>query len=355
MEDFQTDDGSVAKFIHDDGSETAIKVVQSCSSFREDDGRISTTWVDRNKVSVFISASLGCYMRCPFCHLTIKDSAYRKLQADQVLANVKEAFSHELARRPEIQDRYVKLCWMGMGDAVNQPDMVHDVTLALLDWMMDNQYVKGLDCVDLSTVLPPVNDMWLERFAALNQALSKYPVNPLSFQVEQAEVATHQHYEGRTPFRVFWSVHSAVQQTRDVMVPGAMPLHEAVPRLQQFAKSGPNLLLHQVFVEGLNDSPDEVTALQAFLATHFPEQELRVLRYNYCDRSPFREWDQIDRAVAQLAQGHQRIKVQVSAGKEVAAACGQFLVARPKSVAAARPVFEIIPDHRPIGGLPAVS
>jgi adenine C2-methylase RlmN of 23S rRNA A2503 and tRNA A37 len=332
LEAFYTDDGSVAKFIHDDGSETAIKVVKSCSNFRDESGRVHTEWVDRHKYSVFISASLGCYMQCPFCHLTIKDSSYRKLYTAQVVANVKEAIEAEIQRRPEMRDRYVKLCWMGMGDAISQPDMVHDATLELMEWLMDNGYTQGLDCVDLSTVLPKVKDGWLERFVALNDALLKYPVNPNSFLVEQAEVSTHQTYQGRSRFRMFWSVHSALQATRDKMVPNAMPLADALPKLVEFSRSGPNLLLHQLFVEGLNDSSAEVDALLKLLAAHFPEQELRVLRYNFCDRSPYREWDNIDQAVSRIADQHASLKVQVSAGKEVAAACGQFLVAHPRSL-----------------------
>lgn len=332
MEAFHTDDGSVAKFIHDDGSETAVKVVKSCSNFRAEDGRVMTEWVDRNKYSVFISSSLGCYMKCPFCHLTIKDSAYRKLRTAQVVANVKEAIEAEIARKPEMCERFVKLCWMGMGDAVNQPDMVHDATLELMDWLMEKGYARGLDCVDLSTVLPPVKDGWLEYFPKLNRALDKYPVNPESFRIEQAEVSTQHEYVGRTRFRMFWSVHSAVQATRDKMVPGAMPLADALPRLREFMRAGPNLMLHQLFVEGLNDTPEEVTALLALLKENFPAQELRVLRYNFCDRSPYREWDRIDEAVSRIADEHAALKVQVSAGKEVAAACGQFLVAQPRSL-----------------------
>lgn len=332
MEAFHTDDGSVAKFIHQDGSETAVKVVKSCSNFLDDSGRVQVEWVDRNKYSVFISSSLGCYMKCPFCHLTIKDSDYRKLQTNQVVSNVKEALLAELDRRPEMKDRYVKLCFMGMGDAISQPEMVHDGALELMDWLMSNGYTKGLDCVDLSTVLPPVNDRWLDIFPRLNDALAGFPLNPESFKVEQAEAATHQHYESRSRFRMFWSIHSAVQQTRDKMVPGGMPLAEAVKRMRAFAASGPNLLLHQLFVEGLNDSTQEVDALLTLLQENFSEQELRVLRYNFCDRSPYREWDHIDEAVSRIAQHHKRLKVQVSAGKEVAAACGQFLVAHPRSL-----------------------
>lgn len=334
MEAFITDDGTVAKFIHADGSETAVKVVKSCSNFKNSEtGTLDTEWVDRNKYSVFISASLGCYLACKFCHLTIKGSAYRKLYTDQVVANVKEAILHEIARKPEMKDRFVKLCWMGMGDALNQPDMVYDATLELMGWLMSNGYTRGLDCVDLSTVLPRVGDAWVERFRELNLALEAYPVNPESFRIEQAEVSTVKEYTGRTRFRMFYSVHSAIQETREKMVPRAMLIADAVPLLKRFQENGgPNLLLHTVFVEGLNDGADEVDRLIEFLGNHFPENELRVLRYNFCDRSPYREIDHIDRAVSKIAEHHSALKVQTSAGKEVAAACGQFLVAFPKSV-----------------------
>lgn len=338
MDSFISDDGTIGKFIHADGSETAVKVVKSCSNFKNPDtGYIDTEWVDRNKYSVFISASLGCYMACSFCHLTIKGSSYQKLYTAQVVANVKEAILAEVARKPEMTERYVKLCWMGMGDAVNQPEMVVDATLELLDWLMANGYAKGLDGVDLSTVLPKVGDAWIDHFHALNTALAPYPVNPESFRIEQAELATHKTYLDRSRFRLFYSVHSAVQNTRDKMIPRAMALHDALPLLTRFQTvGGPNLMLHQLFIEGLNDTDAEVDALLALLAEHFPTNELRVLRYNFCDRSPHREWDHVDAAVTRIAEQHTALKVQTSAGKEIAAACGQFLVAFPKSVKKAR-------------------
>lgn len=333
MESFITSDGAVAKFIHEDGSETAVKVVESCSNFKNPEtGFIDTCWVDRNKYSVFISSSLGCYMRCPFCHLTIKDSEYRKLQTRQVIANVKEAILFEVERRPEIRSRYIKLCWMGMGDALNQPAMVREATLELLEWVLSNGHAIGLDCVDLSTVMPRVSAAWVDELARLNEELKGVPVNPLSFLKEQSEVSSQREYVSRSPFRLFYSLHSAVQATRDKMVPNGTPLSEAIPLLRDFASRGPNVLLHQLFVENLNDTPQEVEALCELLEHNFPEQELRVLRYNYCDRSPYREWNNIDRAVLRISESHPNLKVQVSAGKEVAAACGQFLVAMPKSL-----------------------
>ncbi len=359
MESFITEDGSVAKFIHADGSETAVKVVKSCSNLRDSDGRLLTERVDRGNYSVFISSSLGCYMKCPFCHLTIKDSAYRKLDAERVEANVREAIAAEAARRPEIRERHGKLCWMGMGDALNQPAMVRDVTLRLMDWILENGYARGLDCVDLSTVMPRVGDEWISAFAELNERLRAYPQNPKSFLVEQAEIATRSEYDRRTPFRLFYSLHSALAPTRERMVPNATPLPEAIPKLLALRERGVNVLLHQLFVEGLNDSSAEVDALLDLLGAHFPDLELRVLRYNFCDRSPYREWSSIDEALSRVADAHARLKVQISAGSEVSAACGQFLVAVPKSVSrravAPSPLDRI--DHKPVlrGGSPGSS
>lgn len=334
MEIFRTDDGSVTKFIHGDGSETAIKCVPSQSTFIDSTGRPQTLYTDRQKYSVFISASVGCYMRCPFCHLTLKDSAYQKLIGQQVLDNIKEAMTLELTARPELAQRYVKLCWMGMGDAVNQPEMVREVSLALLDWIFSQGYAVGLDSVDLSTVLPPVEDRWITEFDLLNQALRGYPHNPASAQVEQAELATHRHYVERSPFRLFYSLHSAVQATRDRMVPRALSLTAAVRHLKALEQRGVTILLHHLFVEGLNDKEDEVSALVDLLSSHFPDNELRVLRYNSCDRSPYQEWSQLSQALEVLADRHKNLKVQISAGKEVQAACGQFLVALPRALKA---------------------
>lgn len=339
LEIYRTDDRSVSKFIHPDGSETAIKCVLSQSTFVDSaSGTVEMRYADRHKYSVFISSSTGCYLKCPFCHLTIKDCRYRKLDATQVLSNLQAALACELAERPELAERYVKLCWMGMGDALNQPEMVREVTLRLMDWIMENGYARGLDSVDLSTVMPDVPDGWISEFAALNHALARYPHNPDSAEVEQAEYTTHARYRHRSSFRLFYSLHSAIPATRERMAPRTTKLGIAVPKLQILQAHGISVLLHQVFVEGLNDRMEEIDALVDLLAREFPENELRVLRYNFCDRSPFKEWGEVIPQLGRLLASHRHLKVQISAGKEVQAACGQFMVAMPRSRAPARAV-----------------
>jgi adenine C2-methylase RlmN of 23S rRNA A2503 and tRNA A37 len=323
---FRTEDETVSKYIHEDGSETAVKLVQSMQNVLNPLTRaIETRLSDRNKYSVFISSSVGCYMSCPFCHLTLKDSKYRPLSNQTVLANLKEALLDKLAFNPDLANRYVKLSWMGMGDAVNVPDMVHDTTLDLLDWILANGLAKGLDGVDLSTVLPPVKPAWIERFQALDRALGGYPKNPV-YAMDNAAVTTGE-YRHRTPFRMFYSIHSAVQALRDKTVPKALPLAEAVPQLKAYAQDGAHsLIFHHLLVAGLNDSEAELEALAEWMNTHFPDSELRILRYNLCAKSPYKESDTFLRQIRWLSDHVNFLKVQISPGNEVSAACGQFIV-----------------------------
>ena len=83
MEIFRSTDGLVSKFIHDNGDETAIKCVPSQSTVLDRAaGTVRVVETDRQKGSLFISSSVGCYMKCRFCHLTTKDSVFRRLSTD---------------------------------------------------------------------------------------------------------------------------------------------------------------------------------------------------------------------------------------------------------------------------------
>lgn len=323
---YRTEDGSVSKYIHADGSETAVKLVKSVQNVLNPLTReVETHTSDRNKYSVFASTSVGCYMKCPFCHLTLKDSKYRPLSDRRVLANMKEALLDKAEFNPALTERYIKLSWMGMGDAANVPGLVHDTTLELLDWVFTQGLAKGLDGVDLSTVLPPVKPEWIERFQALDQALVRYAANPV-YAMDNAAFASGE-YAHRKPFRLFYSVHSVLQPLRDKTVPGALPLADAVPQLQAFAAGGGHtLIFHHLLVDGLNDSEAELEALAAWMRTHFPAHELRILRYNLCARSPYRESDAFLRQIRWLSDHVDFLKVQISPGNEVSAACGQFIV-----------------------------
>lgn len=316
MEVYRTKDGQVAKYVHDDGSETAIKTISSCdNTFGEESDKV------RNKYSLFVSISVGCFMKCKFCYLTVKNYPFYILEKKDILNNVKEALKAEVENNPELKDKYVKLAWMGMGDAYLYPQVVNDLTIEILDWIMENGYARGFDGVDLATSYP-----WgAQGFTAfeanpligLNKRLSKYEYNP-----------DHNFDNTRSRFRLFYSLHSVDQETRTSLITRSKPVKEAISNLESICSVAKvNLIYHYLFFEGVNDSKEAINELVAFMNEPRRHQhELRVLRFNSCDGSKYKESPLFDIIVKGLSVRVPRLKYQISTGSEIKAACGQFIL-----------------------------
>lgn len=134
---FRTEDGSVSKYIHEDGSETAIKLVKSLQNILNPiTNTIETRASERNKYSIFISSSVGCYMKCKFCHLTLKEAEYIKIDENAVLENLKEAMEDMVIFNPDLKNRYIKLSWMGIPTEVTLPN-------GFIQRFEDNKDVNG--------------------------------------------------------------------------------------------------------------------------------------------------------------------------------------------------------------------
>jgi adenine C2-methylase RlmN of 23S rRNA A2503 and tRNA A37 len=332
QEVFVSDDSLTTKIIHADNSETAVKMVSSCDTIRNPvTGKLEHNSIDRNKYSVFASASHGCFMKCKFCYLTMKGMKYAKLDENAILENLKSALAVQADHDPDIADRYVKLCWMGMGeDQMIRPDRTARLTMDFLTYVMDNKLAAGVDGVDLATVLPPhIHRRWMDVFHELDYQLKQFPTNPNNKLMVHAQGATGpQEYINRSRFRVFYSLHSAIQETRNEIIPGATPLDEAVATLKDYAKGNQhNVIFHHMFIHGVNDSDREIDALINFHKKHGLEKyEFRILRYNHCDNTPLSESDRFETILDRLAAEIPFLKVQISVGSEVRAACGQFIV-----------------------------
>ena len=191
---YRTEDGSVSKYIHEDGSETAIKLVKSMQNILNPlTNEIESKFSNRNKYSIFISSSVGCYMKCKFCHLTLKNAEHIKLENEAVLNNLKEALKDMILFNPELKNKYIKLSWMGMGDAMNKPEMVSEVSLRFLDWVFENNFACGLDGVDLSTVMPKIkNKSWIKIYHNLEESLKKYSINPV-YKMDNIEYTNNEY------------------------------------------------------------------------------------------------------------------------------------------------------------------
>lgn len=338
-------DKDVFKIIHNDNSETAIKTVSSCDTHIKEDGSFILNETDRNKYSIFISNSTGCFMKCKFCYLTLKEMEYNKINTDNTYSNILEAIQERVVYNilrpnyknkelPDIHTKYVKLCWMGMGDAFVDSKKVKTVSYNILKTIMRKNYAIGLDGVDLSTVIPNVKNInkIFSDFKELENILSKFPLNPHNnIIVHRNKKLSNidKEYPKRSRFRLFYSLHSAIQKTRNYLIPNAMPLNEAIPALIEYSENNKyNIIFHHMFIDGFNDTNEEINALIDLIEKYnLQKYELRILRYNTCEVSTYiHESSKFNNIIKQLVKIHPHIKVQISAGSEIKAACGQFLI-----------------------------
>ena len=321
MEVYRTKDGQVSKYVHDDGSETAIKTVSSCANIlNKATGKIEPVDVDRNKFAVFVSSSVGCPLGCKFCYLTLKKYPYYKLTPKQILNNVKEALTEEVKFKPEIRKMYMKLGWMGMGDAfLLKPYDLRRLSIDILHWAIgDSGCAFGLDGVDIATIMPKGADGWPHQMVKLNDYLY--------------DRHNRNNYDrDRTPVRLFYSLHGVGQ--RKSMIPGGRfnaPIGD-LQLLKQFNKwYGIDVILHHMLLEGVNDSKEQCREITLAIRNLISNAELRILRFNECDASPYKETKNFDELVKLFSDTLPRIKYQVSAGSEIKAACGQFLCSNIK-------------------------
>lgn len=303
------------KFIHEDGSETSIKLSPSGSFDSSNLDRDNPNTEDKNKYSVIISCSKGCQMSCTFCHLTKLGVKFKPLEDYEVYANVKEALDEVFKANPEIATKYIKLCWMGMGEAILKPDMVYNASLAIINYALEKGYAAGIDGVDISTVYPKIGTGWMEEFNFLNNALRGYHFNPSNTE------------EGRTPLRMFYSLHHYNANERASLIPNTRHALTALDVLTDFRDTtGINLVIHYMFMKGINDSETDLYSLVGFMNTkEMQDTELRILRYNnFEDES---ESDRMEDIIKYLENNLtvRKFKVQYSSGEDISSACGQFL------------------------------
>lgn len=316
MEFYRSKDNHVTKYVHDDGSETAIKTTP-IETFGGIYGKVT------NKYNVFISMSVGCVVGCKFCYLTTKKCPYVTLSTDTVVYNVITAIENEVEDKPEIRTMYTKLSWMGMGDAYLDMEKMYEASVQIAALLEERGLSAGIDGIDISTTLPKVPTIADDYIGALSLSINVFRLNP----------ERHYHEIGsRNPIRVFYSLHSALEATRTNLIPNTQSLLNASDYLVKLVnKSEVTLVIHHMFFEGINDSVKEMEALKNFLVP-FKDIELRLLRFNKCEGTTFKESNNFNNLVDELYKTHKNIKVQSSPGAEIHAACGQFLLSKIKEI-----------------------
>lgn len=321
MKIIPSSNGLTTKYIHNDGSETSFK--KSFSGKYHSTDLENPILTDKQKYSLVISCSKGCQMKCQFCHLTQKESHFQSLSSQQVEDNLKNVISESFKSSPEISNKYIKLCWMGEGEAILKPEMIYTVSINVISWAIQNGYAKGLDGIDIATSMPKVSTkVWTGYISKLVEETKDFERNPMNT-------------EDRTLIRLFYSLHSANQFVRDQLIPNTKTIDKAIKELKNVSETyNIDLVFHYMFMNNINDSSLQVNELlDLYKKYDLVNNEIRILRYN-SGTNGITESDNIASILNHLEQNINKLKIQHSSGNSIASACGMFIVDKKTDIAA---------------------
>lgn len=239
---------------------------------------------NRGKLAVCVSSQAGCGMRCAFC-ATGAAGLRRSLTPAQIFEQV----SHV---QKDFLTRVTSVVVMGQGE----PFANYDATLAALRWINSPEGLGvGSRHITVSTcgILPMI-----KRF---------------SHEPEQFTLAV--------------SLHSAVQQTRNAIMPGVhkyslLRLHDAMADYVE--TSGRRPTYEYALMAGVNDTENELAALVDFCRGTVCH--VNIIQLNEVEGSPFRPStaERAEQFISRLERAGVEATIRNSRGADIDAACGQL-------------------------------
>lgn len=239
---------------------------------------------NRNKLAVCISSQAGCAMGCAFCATGLAGLS-RSLTAQEMVDQV-------LHVSRDFGERVASVVFMGQGEPFANFDATIDALRALND---PDGLAIGARHLTVSTcgVIPGIR-----RFAELPEQ-----------------------------FTLAISLHSAVQGTRNQLMPGVkkytLPrLHEAIQLYVE--KTGRRPTYEFAMIDGINDTNPEMQALIDFCAGTLCH--VNLIQLNNIPDSPFRPSpiEKVETLQRRLTMHGVETTIRNSRGSDIDAACGQL-------------------------------
>lgn len=239
---------------------------------------------NRNKLAVCISSQAGCAMGCAFCATGLAGLS-RSLTAQEMVDQV-------LHVSRDFGERVTSVVFMGQGEPFANFDATIDALRALND---PDGLAIGARHLTVSTcgVIPVIR-----RFAELPEQ-----------------------------FTLAISLHSAVQGTRNQLMPGVkkytLPrLHEAIQLYVE--KTGRRPTYEFAMIDGINDTNPEMQALIDFCAGTLCH--VNLIQLNNIPDSPFRPSpiEKVETLQRRLTMHGVETTIRNSRGSDIDAACGQL-------------------------------
>ena len=239
---------------------------------------------NRNKLAVCISSQAGCAMGCAFCATGLAGLS-RSLTAQEMVDQVLH-----VAR--DFGERVTSVVFMGQG----KPFANFDATVQALRILNDPDGLAiGARHLTVSTcgVIPGIR-----RFAELPEQ-----------------------------FTLAISLHSAIQGTRNQLMPGVkkytlLRLHEAIQLYVE--KTGRRPTYEFAMIDGINDTNPEMQALVDFCAGTLCH--VNLIQLNNIPDSPFRPSpiEKVESLQRRLTMHGVETTIRNSRGSDIDAACGQL-------------------------------
>lgn len=239
---------------------------------------------NRNKLAVCISSQAGCAMGCAFCATGLAGLS-RSLTAQEMVDQVLH-----VAR--DFGERVTSVVFMGQGE----PFANFDATVQALRILNDPDGLAiGARHLTVSTcgVIPGIR-----RFAELPEQ-----------------------------FTLAISLHSAIQGTRNQLMPGVkkytlLRLHEVIQLYVE--KTGRRPTYEFAMIDGINDTNPEMQALVDFCAGTLCH--VNLIQLNNIPDSPFRPSpiEKVESLQRRLTMHGVETTIRNSRGSDIDAACGQL-------------------------------
>lgn len=270
---------------------------------RATDGKLFESVLMRNKReqwTICVSSQIGCAMKCTFC-ATGTMGLKRSLSSDEIIDQYRY-WQQFVASRPELDERISNVVFMGMGEPLANYE---NVKTAIHTWL-----------------------------AYTDIGPTKITVSSVGILSQLEKILTDETWP---PVRIAISLHSANQQKRESIVPTTVPnfLNHLADWSQRYHVQKGNRNHHITYeytlLSGVNDTPDIATELAGYIKKT-GVSKVNVIPYNPVTGKIFKRTDtkRIDIFKDILRSHGITVTQRKTMGDDIAAACGQLVVAQGK-------------------------
>lgn len=248
----------------------------------------------------YLSSQTGCNQGCRMCHLTAtKQTRKDDVGLRQYIEQAHAVFDHYDKNCPPAE--IVHFNFMARGEAFNNPEFIaHGKELFEklgVESTNRNLFPRFL----ISTIMPT---------CMAGRSLSKI------FPVVHPEI--------------YYSIYSVNPEFRKKWLPKAMPVDDSLSILKEYQENTKKIVkLHWAFIEGENDSEEDMALLCHKVRTSGLRVDIAIVRYNPYSEQYGKEShiDVINRNVEILKTllPFSKIKMITRVGPDVKASCGMFV------------------------------